>query len=174
LTENEEEMLAILKEKRAKNPQQRVSARLFFADILERPSLSSELAILRRGEQGQVEMYLFQRPPNDPFYANQWHGPGCMLKTNQTVAEGIDEVMKRELGVVLPGVINTSKYFEWLTGNGPGQCPRGHTVCFYHYVWVDAEQAEKLSGGEFFPVETLPEPMVEVHTRMITWLKNEL
>lgn len=173
LTAKETETLAILKEKRAQNPQQRVPARLFFADILERPSLSSELAILRRSEKG-AEIYLIQRPSNDPFYSNQWHGPGCMLKTNQTVAEGVQEVMERELGLVLPGVVNPGKYFEWLTGNGPGQCPRGHTVCFYHYVWVNSYQAGKLHGGEFFPINKLPEPTIEVHIRMIHWLKDNI
>jgi ADP-ribose pyrophosphatase YjhB (NUDIX family) len=153
LTPEEAAELARLKKVRALNPQQRVPPELFFADILERPSLSAELAVLRQTGESEVEIYLTQRPADDPFYPSQWHGPGCMIKTNQTVAEGVEDIMRRELGNELSGVVNTQHYFEWLTGSGPGQCPRGHTVCFYHYVWVKEEQQQKLSGGAVLPYQ---------------------
>ncbi len=171
LSPEEAETLAVLLEKLAINPTQMLPARTFFARIKAFPANSSEIALLRRGVEG-IEIYLIRRPDNDPFYAGEWHGPGCMLVTNQTVPEGLKDMMVREVGVEFPATYH--RFFEWPYGHGHGLCPRGHTVCFYHSTVLSEEQVAELKGGEWFPIDSLPTPLIEVHEQMIGWLRENV
>jgi hypothetical protein len=111
LTEKEQTELAILMEKRALNPQQRVIPRLFFAGIKNHPSLSSEIAILKKGPDGLM-IFLTQRPANDPFYPNQWHGPGvCCFTMNLSTKQPSEQLarlspLKRQL--LSPSIADSS------------------------------------------------------------------
>jgi hypothetical protein len=61
-----------------------------------------------------------------------------------------------------------------MNGEKRGQCPRGHTVCFYHTILLeDGEKSAKLlKDGKFFPINKLPQPMIHVHEEMIGWLSK--
>ncbi|MFZ2522338.1 MAG: hypothetical protein WAX44_01680 [Minisyncoccia bacterium] len=175
LTEDEQVELARLMEKRALHPRQRVTLDLFLAGIKVHTSNSSEVAILRHGSNG-LEIYLLQRPENDPFYAGEWHMPGVMLFYDELIHDGAVRAMKEALKEeVDPSTIPPHhQVFEWLMGNKSGHCPRGHTVCFLHTIIVSEEHAWKLTKGQFFPLKSTPTPMIEVHGRYLTWLRANL
>jgi hypothetical protein len=63
---------------------------------------SVEPAVLRK-RRTTAEIFLVQRPADDPFYAGKWHLPGAIVLPNTTFRITLRKLMQRELGIVLRG-----------------------------------------------------------------------
>ncbi len=112
---------------------------------------------------GQLEIYLTQRPENDPHWPNGWHIPGTIIRSSDeegSLKTGIERVLKDELEglrcVSEPAFV-TMKFWD---------VTRGRELDLVHYVLVETTDETKLDG-KFFSVENLPESTLEHHKIMI-------
>ena len=125
-----------------------------------------------RTKDGRKEVFLNQRPANDPFYAHMWHMPGTICLPGKTFREMVAGGLKREVGEKLTETIVIPETFVKHWDNVEGL--RGHTNQFLYVIELTEEQASMAEGGKFFSVDTPPLPLVPEHVKMIAWLKNHL
>ncbi len=163
LTVTESVLLAELMEK-SEFP---LPAQAFFAWIHNFYVNSTELAIVRT-VGGRKEIFLNQRPANDPFYANMWHMPGVICLPGKTFREMVAIGLMREIGEACAKSIDIPKTFVMHWDNIEGL--RGHTNQFLYLIELTEEQGRVAEGGKFFPLDTIPTPLVPEHVKMIDWL----
>lgn len=116
------------------------------------PCTSFELLIVRESTLGQ-EVFLTQRPPNDPEWPNAWHFPGTIIRIKDSFESIKLRLAKSELGLTeLPGET------QFLTMLFDEDKPRGNTLHTFHVLRVDA--AFENEHGTFFPLSQIPETMI--------------
>lgn len=140
----------------------------FFAWLRNFYTNSVELAIFRT-VRGKKEIFLNLRPPDDPYYANMWHMPGAIRLPGKTLGEMVRVCIRRELGGAIPETRIPKDFVkDWDNVNEV----RGHLHQFLYHIELSKGGAKKVSGGQFFPLDKLPLPMVKSHVRMTNWLKK--
>lgn len=129
---------------------------LFYALLKHAPWPSTESVALREGPDSP-EVYLTQRPEEDPYYPGQWHCPGRMLRNMETIEEALRGLAEEEYGV------SFDQCFLVEASIPPDQ-ERNQALLLIHLVTLTGEPTKK---GQWFPVDKLPEPMVAVHRDVI-------
>lgn len=131
------------------------------ASLVTTPTM--EVAPLRKTANG-LEIYLTQRPENDPHWPSGWHIPGTVIRSTDeegSLASGFARVLQDELGegmrYVSEPVQVTTKFWD---------VTRGRELDLVHYIEVEVIDEAKLTG-RFFPVDSLPETTLEHHKIMI-------
>ncbi len=127
-----------------------------------------ELAVLRTGQTGD-EILLTRRLSTDPFYPGQWHMPGSVVIPGNNTERTLVGLMERELGsrVGFPTFVHEFEFLRY-------ERPRGQGFCNLYKVMVGYRASKSISHGTFFPINHLPEPMVEHHITMINKIKEHL
>jgi len=131
---------------------------------------STELAILRK-TGSEREIFLNLRPSNDPYYANMWHIPGTVCLPRKTLAETVRNCITSEIGGGLPDTLIPETFVKHWDNTDE---TRGHTNQFLYVIDLPENETYKLEGGQFFPLDNLPTPMLKSHIRVTDWLKNYL
>lgn len=128
------------------------------------PTATIELAPVRRGPSDSVEIYLTQRPDDDPHWPGQWHIPGTVLRSTDVADDftsGFERVLKDELSQQVepigPPTYVGLKFWD---------VARGREVDHVHYIEVD-QGSVQTEGGAFFPSDDLPDNLIEHHRSMI-------
>jgi|SRR3989344_5760877 len=132
---------------------------------------SAEVAFVRDQGNGP-EVFLTQRPSNDPFSKGK-HVTGSIIIPNQTLRDAIERVWRSEFGAKeeLPPA-EFVDFFERTKGTGPGQVARGQEIGFLFLVRVVAECPT--TKGAFYPLRSMPDDILEHHKIMILTLKKYL
>jgi hypothetical protein len=138
-----------------------MSAKAFYAIAQHTVSVAIEAVVLRR-RKGRLEVLLFKRPDDDPFYGGMWHSPGTILRGKD--AEGglpgkpvgyekaFDRLARGELKVNFAGHKKFAGSLFFLSPRGPENC----------LVFVCRIAGEPVKGT-FYPVDDLPENTVLAH-----------
>ncbi len=139
-----------------------MSAEVFYALAGHTVSVAIETVILQRRAVGTVEVFLIQRPADDPFYGAQWHSPGTILRgkdgpdQRNGVPSGFEKAFARlearELGLKFrspPRLVGPLFFLS----------PRGPELCLVHIAEIKDDPKE----GKFFSVDELPEAIVVAH-----------
>lgn len=116
-----------------------------------------ELWVVRPGAEGE-EIFLVQRPANDPVWPSLWHFPGTIGRLMDSYTD-VDQRLAEELGVtVLPG---EPKLFDtaFLT------TPRGKHVQIFRRLDVPA--GTEFSTGRFYPVNAVPVDTIDYELAQI-------
>jgi hypothetical protein len=127
------------------------------------PTLTIELAPLRKNENGNIEIFLTQRPADDPYWSGQWHIPGTVIRSTdekESFKSGFERILKDEAANLLHPIsepIEVSRHF-W-------DIARGCEYDVIHYVFV--EYYDNILPGKFFSRSALPEDIIEHHHLMI-------
>lgn len=124
-----------------------------------------ELAPIRRGKNGDIEVLLTQRPADDPYWPDEWHMPGTVIRASDNegtdFSSGVERVLQDELhGTVR--MLGEPKY----VGMKFWEIPRGRELDQIFYFETDARD-EDVVEGKFFNVNNLPESTILQHKIMI-------
>lgn len=68
------------------------------------PTLTIELAPLRKRDDGALEIFLTQRPADDPNWASQWHIPGTVIRATDekgSFKTGFERILRDEAAGLL-------------------------------------------------------------------------
>lgn len=122
-----------------------------------------EVAPIRmRGDEPEV--FLTQRPVDDPYWPNGWHIPGTVIRSTdepESFKSGFDRVLRDELGpafsYVNQPVFVGMKFWDVL---------RGRELDMLHFVDVEVDESRPLPG-KFFTLDELPETSLAHHKIMI-------
>ncbi len=112
-----------------------------------------EVVPLRVGD-GMVEVFLTQRPSNDPFWPGEWHNPGTIVRPTDesgSFSVAFKRVCDGELGLHTwdePVFVN-----PWLW-----HCTRGSALSLIH--WLDVSHLDIQVPGQYFPVNALPHNII--------------
>lgn len=111
------------------------------------------VALRRDATTGEVMVLLRQRGLNEAAYPGQWHCAGSFVRPG----ESVEGVFKRLMAIESLGAVRSQRHL----GNCFWQEERG-TICSDVRL-VDADPAV----GYWFPVNNLPQAMVEYHRDVI-------
>lgn len=122
--------------------------------------LSAFEIIPLRMKEGKVEVLLTERPDNDLFWGGQWHTPGSIILSTDT-PDSLNDVKERVLKELN---YPQEKYCDLIYSSMElKKWKRGMTISIYHYLEVE----ENYGVGRFFPVDELPENIVENQAEVI-------
>lgn len=116
------------------------------------------LAMLRNNN-GRIEVFLMQRPQDDPYWPGQWHITGTVLLSTDEDGS-YNSAFHRLFGGEAEGKlapIGEPRYVNTKFESGA----RGQEIDQRHYVEVEALSDDL--PGQFFPVDELPEGVIEEH-----------
>ncbi len=123
-----------------------------------------DFAPVRKTEQGEVEIFLTQREPDDLYWPNEWHVPGGVLRSTDDEGDfssGYSRTMDGELGGGLVAIgepqFVAMKFWDGL---------RGRELEIVHYVEVEVKPGVSLPGA-FFDVTKLPENTIKQQLSVI-------
>ncbi|HWZ65486.1 MAG TPA: hypothetical protein VNX65_01665 [Patescibacteria group bacterium] len=114
------------------------------------PAPIMQIIPLRRDSNGDIEVLMIQRAPDEPFLPNIWHNPGTVLRANDTYETSVSRLLDDELqGVkVTKGPIFATNLFH--------QSPRGSEIVQLYWIEID-----KPMYGTFWPLDKLPKYILE-------------
>lgn len=107
-----------------------------------------------RERNGVVEVFLTQRPSNDPFWPDEWHAPGDIIRPTDepgSFSAALKRVCSDELGLRTwdePVFVN-----PWLRYS-----TRGSALSLIH--WLDVSHLDIQVPGQYFPVNALPHNII--------------
>lgn len=132
---------------------------------------SAEVAIVRDQGDGP-EIFLTERPPNDPFFKGK-HVTGGIVVPGKNLKDTIERVWNVEFGSTeeLPQV-EFVDFFERMKGSELGEVVRGQETGFLFLVRVTEDFKSK--KGEFYPLKSIPGDILPHHKIMIERLKSYL
>jgi hypothetical protein len=138
---------------------------LFIAVAAKVTMPTMELVPVRLSGNGEVEVLLTQRPNDDPYWPNQWHMPGTVIRASDKegtdFSSGIERVLQNELHGTIR-MIGEPKY----AGMKFWDVARGRELDQIFYFETDAKD-EDVTEGQFFSVNNLPESTMSHHKIMI-------
>jgi hypothetical protein len=124
-----------------------------------------ELLPVRRSENGEVEVLLTQRPADDPYWPNEWHIPGTVIRASDNEGtdflSGVERVMQNELHGTIK-MIGKPQY----VGMKFWDVARGRELDQIFYFETDAKDTDVIEG-KFFSADNLPESTMVHHKVMI-------
>ena len=123
-----------------------------------------ELVILKESPEGKrilLAKYEEGESPAQRFFGGSWHIPGGYNRWEENIQTTCSRIALRELGlnVICHEVLDA---YKW----GNGEHPYGRPLSLY----IRCESVGTIEENDrrrFFPVETLPEPIVKAHQRFI-------
>ncbi|MEK7570165.1 MAG: hypothetical protein AAB515_01850 [Patescibacteria group bacterium] len=125
------------------------------------PQVAVETVALRQGSNNTIEVYMIQRPDDEPAYPGEKHSPGSILRNSDfenidPCSDGayrrvIDRLAKREFHV---GITN----FD-LVGEIFFEEERGSFNNRIFLVELDGEP----TGGAWYDIDNLPENTIDHH-----------
>jgi len=124
-----------------------------------------ELLPIRRAENGDVEVLLTQRPADDPYWPNEWHIPGTVIRASDNegtnFSSGVERVLQNELHgtIKMIGKPRSAGMKFW-------DVARGRELDQMFYFETNAKDADVVEG-KFFPANNLPETTMSHHKIMI-------
>lgn len=135
-----------------------LSPHVFAAAVNKFVSVPIELLVL----DDDNRILMFYR--KDEEYEG-YHIPGTVLRDNEDVPAAIQRLLKSE---VVGGKVTRPISLGWLEvqkGNGFGQNPSRHEISLLHLCWSIGTYQGK--GGEFFPLDQLPDSTLSHHRVLI-------
>lgn len=132
-----------------------------------------EIVPIRDGQEGGPEVFMTQRAADDPHWPGQWHVPGTVIRSTDTMDHrftsgiNLDKVFGR---------LHKSEMLGQLTLLGPERfvgtnfwgVERGVEFSPYFYVPVAAAVPDdELTVGRFFPGDELPDNTISHHAIFI-------
>lgn len=115
-------------------------------------SFGIEIVALRLGKGiDGLEVFLTKRPDNDPFWPEQWHCPGTILRPGEEFSDAFKRLEKDEFLTHLKEV----NFVGFLNHNNT---PRGHIVSHIYTASVDGAK-----NGKWFPTDQLPDKTLYPH-----------
>lgn len=124
-----------------------------------------ELLPVRKGKNGDIEVLLTQRPADDPYWPNEWHIPGTVIRASDNAgtdfSSGVERVMQNELHDTIK-MIGKPQY----VGMKFWDVARGRELDSIFYFETDAKD-EDVVEGKFFSGNNLPESTMSHHKIMI-------
>lgn len=125
------------------------------------PISTAEVVPIRKEADGQVSILMTKRDSKDPHWPNMWHTPGSVIRSTDT-AGSYKDAFARVLNDELNGIahIGEPQYFGM---DILRDTARGRENAALHYIEVTGET----DRGQFFPVDALPEDMLEHQVPMI-------
>lgn len=121
------------------------------------PTVAVEAVCLRfSSSTSGFEVYMVQRPPDEPDWPNQWHCPGSVFRTGEAVSDVLDRLAKKEFGKK----ILSARFAGFV--NLPN-LTRGHCVSLVHLCIVDWQSSTAPLTGNWFSVDNLPENTMDCH-----------
>jgi len=127
-----------------------------FNEVARIAALTAIEFVPLRKNNDSVEVLLFRRASDDPFWPNMLHTPGTILRAGDISFEDAysrlfnDELHSQPLPV---------KFF----GNEVILNNRGRTIIFKHFVDV----TDVSTSGEFYNTQYLPDDLLPEHKEMI-------
>ncbi|PIQ67645.1 hypothetical protein COY25_04475 [Candidatus Uhrbacteria bacterium CG_4_10_14_0_2_um_filter_41_7] len=133
------------------------------------PQCSIELMILKKIED-EVQIFLIQRPENDPEWPNKWHFPGCIMRFDDTEKTMLDRLLNDELQ---NSNLKPNLAFTYVTTSKTRR--RGPCMHLVHIEKVVPNT--EFETGQFYNINKLPEKTIHHHRDMIgemktRWLKT--
>jgi hypothetical protein len=123
-----------------------------------------ELAPLRTREDGKVEVFMTQRPGDDPFWPSEWHVPGTVIRSTDEEGDFSTAMQRLKDSELMHSLqMKTDPVF---VGHEFWQVKRGRELPFQHYVEVSPVEGVELPG-KFFPVDELPDTTIDHHRKVI-------
>lgn len=139
------------------------------------PQFSIEFAVLRVNGP-RFEVWLRQRPADDPFWPSQWHMPGTCLYTGGDDIDGMWRRIMRELN---KGGDITLKHKPKFTGTlSTSREERSRGPCAHDIWYAFVEERTEIAGGQFFPLpdfaraDRAPDSVIAHHRRFLEHLHD--
>lgn len=126
---------------------------IFYEVVRLAVTTTIEMVPLRRSRTGEVEVLLTRREADDPYWPNQPHVPGTVLRASDREGSYADAFM-RILEGELAGISTVGE--PVFIQNSFHQVKRGRELALIHYVEVAGEP----KNGAFYPVNNLPKNIV--------------
>lgn len=121
-------------------------------------SIAFEAGLTRYGDQGELEVYLLQRPLTESAYPGQWHLPGSFIRKGEQPIDTAARLCKAEFeGVKILGIEFIEDFFV------PDD--RGHINSKLYRIEVDGDPTGK--SGKWFELGKFPEPLVDHHAEKL-------
>lgn len=163
LTQEQAAQLVLLLDLMEWSPSNNVPLEVFLALNRNTVFPGIDLALIRH-RAAVPEVFLTQRPSNDPYFANMWHLPGAIVVPGATAETTIEvRVLWPDIGISLSGTPDFLMVRDILKGPpGPNHSPRGQEVYrLYQYVLRDEDKEEvETETRKFFPLDQIPEPFI--------------
>lgn len=144
--------------------------RVFDGWVENFPTTAIELCIYRAIDR-QIEVWMVPRPPNDKHWPNEWHMPGTLIMSGETLNQSYRRLVRSEVGgghrIPRPKFVEV---FSLPKGEGPRRCRRGHGIGLLYMVKLN----QVPDNGKWFNTKRLPKKMVSFHRTMIKAVVNEL
>ncbi|HYE59972.1 MAG TPA: GtrA family protein [Candidatus Kapabacteria bacterium] len=112
-------------------------------------------AVWLRERNGEIEVFLKQRPNDATDYAGQWHVPGSVFRPGEQPEDVAKRIATEELHISHFSTISFVRFFFIPTTR------RGWFESLVHLVQADHEPQE--GNGQWYPVDRLPHPMIDLH-----------
>ncbi len=110
-----------------------------------------ELILLRRRPDGTVETWLRRRADDDTLWPGKWCNPGCVIRPTDHLEDTFTRLIADDLsGTPFAGEPQFVTYMLNRSRRGQTGSP---------LYWV--ELAEEPAHGQYFPVDALPDDMVQ-------------
>lgn len=129
----------------------------FLHHIKQSPQVATETVIYRYHKKYGLEFLLIKRPKDDPYYANQWHVAGTLLRNRESLSATFERLEREELGVLF----KKNPCFVFFLNKPREQ--RCHTVPLVHIAKI----LKKTKAGHFFPAGKLPKNLIHYHREML-------
>lgn len=128
-------------------------------DALARLTVSEavEAALIRRREDGQLEVYMTQRAPDDTAYPNEWHVPGTIFRSGEDDVDVMKRLGEREFKCRILSWRQIDHFRHMET--------RGWFSAFVFLLEVAGEPQNE--RGAWHAVEQLPQNTVRHHVDRI-------
>lgn len=136
------------------NPRKPLGTPLFDALAKVTVSIGVEAVCIRQNpENGDIEVYMTQRPKEKTAYPGEWHCPGSVMRPGEEFSDIFDRLSQKEFG----GKIRIIQFVANV--NNPDE-KRGHFLSIVYLCVIDGEEA---TTGSWFSVKNLPEETVTHH-----------
>lgn len=142
-------------------------SKVFDAALALIPTVAIEVMAFR-----DDKVVLLPRPANDPFWPNQMHGPGTVMRRGDTEEKALRRAVA-ELGK--HGRVSPPQFVDrmhFLNGEGRDECRRGQEIALLFVVEYDGPLPE---GAVLAHPDDLPENILSFHplliARAVEWRK---
>jgi 8-oxo-dGTP pyrophosphatase MutT (NUDIX family) len=135
-----------------------------------------ELVLLRRTTTEKLEIFLTQKPADDPDFPGEWHIPGGVARLSEKSPEETLERVIREIGYIDKPI---AEILMVPGGAAYSNHARGGDVhIITHKLFSDPtnqwEETEAITGGRWFPIDDLPEPFMAHHRKILLFARMRL
>lgn len=131
---------------------QPLGTRLFNVISKYSVNVAFEAVLLRRGTDGEMEVFLSQRLPTETF-ANLWHVPGSIFRPGEVESGVAERLAINEFGVERMDYQFCGDVFSEY---------EGRTYLHRVYKVVTSEEVSN-AFGKWYEIDSLPLGMVQIH-----------